>query len=510
MLGYGHLDHALRNKTDKSIPDSMTIGRVIDTNDPQQMGRIRVFCPAYGDKEEMTIGNIPWAMYVSPLGGIVNSGTRGHTKSPATGPVAYGMWNIPKLGSYVLVGTIDGDKSKRFYAGCIQPQYMTHTMPHGRYDWDNSDSTGNPDGPLDTNEDPIEPLYSNFQQHFGGNTNPEWKTRGADMQVAGITNLHVQSKFDSPGTTVADHNWGQSTTVQSEDGSTRTIDGIGYGIDQQRPGDVYDDTGGYNYDSLIYSWTTPGFHSISMDDRHDNNRVRIRTTSGHQIIMDDTNERMYVSTAGGETWIEIDAVGNIDIYASKNVSTHAGGDINFTAGKAFRVQAEDIHLQTSNDFRINSSNDTSIIANNIRAEATTDVFLQSGFTMHLKSLDETFIESAEPMHIKTGSTLHLQSGSQMNLKTDSGDIVAQASANIHLNGPSANAADSADAAEALFAYAPSRVPDHEPWPRVFTDPGSADNDTAANTATPELGATDSNVGKGGRGETYPRNPLWKR
>ena len=116
------------------------------------------------------------------------------------------------------------------------------------------------------------------------------------------------------------------------------------------------------YDPQTYSWTTPGFHSLSMQDNAENCRIRFRTTHGHQIIMDDTNERIYISTAGGKAWIEMDEAGNIDMYAERNISMHAGKDINFAADGVFRVQAaEGIHMSTEAEMRIHTKTDLHII-----------------------------------------------------------------------------------------------------------------------------------------------------
>lgn len=600
MVGYGHLKHARNRKIQPHISERLTIGRVIDTNDPQQMGRVRAFCPGFGDTQESLVRDIPWAMYVSPFGGIVNTGKRGTEESPIDGPVAYGMWNIPKVGSYVLVGCIDGDTTMRFFAGSIQPQYMTHTMPHGRYLWGDLED-GNPAGPLDTFEQPIEPTHTNFTKHFGDRENMEWKTRGADMQVSGITNVAVEHEYDAPGSFKADHEWGVPNHVTDENGDQRTVKGVGYGLDQQRPDDNYPDTGGYNYDSLIYSWTTPGFHSISMDDRHQNARIRIRTTSGHQIIMDDTNERIYINTAGGESWIELDSVGNIDIFASKNISTHAGGDINFTTDKTFRVQAKegvhirtddemrlhsdlDFHIRTEQNFRTHSKLETRIESdadmhilsdntnagqgnlfvefasnihiishgnslwlsdNNIDIKSGSATLIQQGSTLdiatgsvgkwstgsdaHINSGGTAFVSAASAAHINSGGgVLNLQSGGNMNL--NAGGQLIQSGSQIHLNGPSAAGATSASSAssatdateatpaEELHSYWTSRVPEHEPWARVFmTEDADKDGTTmdVANQHITEYDYTSQDVGKNTtRGDAvygpYNRGPHWRR
>jgi hypothetical protein len=529
---------------------------VIDANDPQQMGRIRVMCAAWGDNASMKVRDVPFALPVSPLAGLMVTGKRGVEEAEVEGPTAYGMWNVPKIGSYVMVGCVDGHRGRRFYIGGINPQYMTHTMPHGRFTWQDQ-TNGKPDGPLDTFENPIEPLYSNLEKQFtkqgdkhapGTPSDPrqnmEWRSRGVDRQTSGIDSRQTAHPEDGPGNKIADTKPGEPISITQEDGTEYQLDGPGYSVNQVIENLEYEYTK-TGYDSQVYSWTTPGFHAFSMDDRKDNCRIRIRTTSGHQILMDDTNERIYISAAGGESWIEIDKVGNIDIYASKNISTRAGGDINFYSDKTIRMQAkEGIHMRTDGDFRAHSVKDF-----NIRTEAK--------FRTH--SADETRIESDADMHIRvTGSTMYILADQDIHVKSARDTFLSQngildinttqsgawttgqrmdhmsganmyftAGPDIHLNGPQAEAAQPASDAlqsQEFWAYWTSRVPEHEPWARVFMKKeGSqgADNNgpnneagtlTFPNTHTPEYDYTSTDVGKGSkeRGETYTRNKYWHR
>lgn len=552
---------------DNSI-NFLTIGRVIDTNDPQQMGRVRAFCSGLGDQDNYKVEDIPWAVYITPLSGITSFGTRGPEDDESQGPVAYGMWNVPKIGAYVLVGCIDGQPSMRYFVGCVPPQYMTHTLPHGRHIW-GDDKYGLPDGPVDSLENPIEPLYRKQTEQFtkqgdlhasGTPSDPrknmEWRTRGADYQASAITNLVVEHPLDSPGSSVADHEWGSFETITQEDGSTRTIKGIGYSVDQLEPDDNYPSTGGVNYDSQVYSWNSPGFHSISMDDRSENCRIRIRTTTGHQVILDDTNERIYVSTSGGNSWVEMDNVGNIDFYG-RNISFHSTGDFNLFSDKTLRLQAkEGIHIQSGSELRLHSVQDLHIKSDtNIRSFATQSIFMESSSQMHLKT-GTLYLAASADLHSKaggtgyfSGNTVHINaagsgffsgssvdinasstgsfSGSTLNL-VSSGDNFVSAGGSVHLagsvirytsfspgasSGSSAAASSPASAATAANeknAFWTSRVPEHEPWARVFMKK-TADQDDS-NSHDPEYPYSSTEVGRGSseRGESYTRNDKWKR
>lgn len=437
---------------------TVTVGIVVDTNDPQEMGRVRAVCPQWGDSLQTPVENLPWAVYLSPFGGQTSKGSRGPGIQESDGGIAYGMWAVPKVGAQVAVMCIDGDPMYRMYIGCIYDQFTPHTMPHGRWMYEDHpalDKTGAapaPYGPYTSREHSIQPLYDNTRQAFGDDTstNYERRTRAADYSVSAI------------GVESLDY-----THSKAQDDKSVTVDGWsatnGYQasrIDPHAPSSLRDK----NYDSQVVAITSPGFHAVSMDDRQENCRIRMRTTSGHQIIMDDTNERIYISTAHGNNWVEMDQDGNIDIYSSNKVNIHSADSINLTADKTVRIHGgEGVHIYSGAAMNIQSVGDVSVKSDaNIRAGAGVS----------------TFIQAANTMNIRSGNTM-LLTGST-----------------IHLNGPTAAAASPKP------AMWTSRVPDHEPWARTMT---SSDY-----SHTAEFSYTDSSVNRSERGRTIERGMFWRR
>ena len=143
------------------VYNGITLGTVVNTSDPQEMGRIQVFCPSLGDTLDTQLESLPWCMYSTPFGGNISYGTRGSESDNINGETSYGMWAIPKIGAQALVTVLDGNSDYRIWMGCIHGQFLPHTMPHGRF----FDKTN--DGPLSSNETKIEPTYSNLEEAFG-------------------------------------------------------------------------------------------------------------------------------------------------------------------------------------------------------------------------------------------------------------------------------------------------------------------------------------------------------
>ena len=265
----------------------LTLGVVVDTDDPLQGGRLRIFCPSLNDNPKKP-QHLPWANYISPFGGIINNSQyyRGTDENNATseGSVHYGFWAIPEMGAHVLVGCIDGDPRRRFWIGCMPEHQQTNTQFHGRYRWDK----GKVEGPLTNSGQPIQPLYDNLKKAFNDEIDsPEFRSRAADYQpsandenVGQVPNSKLKESLDQ-----------QNEQIRANDPDTwehATLGAQGYdwsGFKQL----------GAIMSSRVYGMSTPGMHAFTMDDRPFNSRMRLRTNAGHQILMDDTNERIYIS-----------------------------------------------------------------------------------------------------------------------------------------------------------------------------------------------------------------------
>jgi hypothetical protein len=225
--------------------------------------------------------------------------------------------------------------------------------------------------------------------------------------------------------------------------------------------------------------------------------------------LDDTNERICISTAQGNAWIEMDQSGNVDIYSARRVSVRAELDINFVTEGAFRVTAQGgIHLNSGGEIRATADGDTNI-----------------------KSTGDTNIQSSKDISIQTEGSLQVQVGVALNLTsegtvdinaTEDGAFSSNATLNfnadtnvlitgtdVDINGSPAAVATTASPNNANEAYLANRVPEHEPWGRIMMKKSATDGDSN-NTFELELEYDSPDVGRVELGETIPRNPNWHR
>ena len=386
-------------------------GIVLDTDDKDQMGRLKIWVPTL-DGESYSISNLPWAEYASPFGGVTTDFPAGRTGAKSLGHVPYGFYSLPKINAQVLVFLLNGDPTRRFYFASYFDLHRNRGLPAGR-----NVNASEQVGPWTDTYDKLEPAASNLRKAFGeGLGSSQAQTRGAwERQVA-------QDKTNKDG----------------RDGYANS---------------AADPT---NYkDPQTYCWTTPGHHTIIMSDSADHCRTRIKTCEGNQIILDDTNERIYISTAKGNTWIELDENGNIAIYGAKSVSVRAEEDINLAANRNINLEAQgSVNIKAGADLRasggtINLSTGGAFVASGCSMDINSTNTKISGDTLNLKS-DGALAISGKNTSIKSGSTLIL-SGSAV---TSSPMVV-----------PGGGAPEASPAICATAAGSPSIIPAHEPWDR---------------------------------------------
>jgi hypothetical protein len=537
------------------LTEVMSVGIVVDTDDPLQQGRLRVFCPAYND-DPKKLFHLPWCAYVSPMGGVVSnqSFARGSVvgSSGSDGPVHYGFWSVPDIGAHVLVGCINGDARRRFWLGCLPAHQETHTIGTGRFKHEN----GAVDGPLTSTGNPIQPQYDKLLEAFNNqNDSAEWKTRAAEYQATAVT--------DRPAPDKSVYIDDDLETIQNNETDEWVREILGeHGYDWTS----YKNLGAF-LAAKLHSWSTPGFHSVSMDDRPFNSRIKIRTSAGNQIILDDTNERMYISTSGGKSWVEMDAAGNIDMFSERRLSVHAEKDLNLSAGESIRMKAGnfismyagDTRGQTplteqlaQGEIRMHSAADThfttegsffTTVGGNLDVDVTGTINFESDGEMYLESLtnialdapnidfrvsgkdttvndfidflDEYVTEFNNFVSVFNSHRHTITSGSSMGTTTTPTSSASNAT-EINDEGLTPNP----DTELAEIAPWTNRVPQHEPWPRVVMqdsdDSVNAENDGYLNNVDwieqfddeGQAGREDVGVVEGD--ETIERGQFWRR
>lgn len=396
-------------------------GQVVKTDDPDQMGRVKVWIPAI-DGENFEIEALPWAEYAPTFFGFTVDYPGGNGSMTNDSHSSYGLWAVPKIGASVFVFFVGGDPTRRAYFASSIRLHRNRSLPAGR----NTDPNGKVGpwgdaGDGNGNLNHIDPSYSNLREQFQNKlTESEAITRGLyERQVA-------QAKQDKDG----------------EEGYSKTpIQGESY------------------LDPQTYCWVTPGRHALIFQDDPKFSRVRVKTAEGHQLILDDANERIYISTAKGKSWVEMDVDGRIQIFGADSFSVRSGEDINFFADR-------DINLEAGRHVNVKADEgDVKVSAKgSLHLNAVGDGFFSVCGSLHQVSDGAMRITSKAGVDLRAKDDLNITGGRAMDLNGGSG--MKLTAGRIDLNGPAAKMASEAECAE--VAEAPSIVPGHEPWKRLPT------------------------------------------
>lgn len=330
------------------------LGIVKNNVDPARLGRVQVFIPDLGGNE-LEPSNWYTISYASPFAGST-IGDPGNSDSGTFGTEqqTYGFWAVPPdLNVYVLVTFIMGDPTRGFFFACI-PNTPVQGMTPAISRAINNTNVIIPDGfegRVDDNSYlPVTELNTSTSGTSYSETASDFLTKprlihpyqanivinqGLDMDpirgtVTSSSQRDAPSRvfgFSTPGRTAPDE------IEKFPDLKTRIADGSLSIIEFE------------NY------WKgRKGGHSFVMDDGDifgDSNLVRLRTAGGHQILMHDTENLMYIVNNKGTAWIELTEEGSINVFsgdslnirASMDMNFHADGNVNINAGDTINMYA---------------------------------------------------------------------------------------------------------------------------------------------------------------------------
>jgi hypothetical protein len=90
-----------------------------------------------------------------------------------------------------------------------------------------------------------------------------------------------------------------------------------------------------------------GGHSFVMDDGDAAGKdqlMRLRTTGGHQILMNDTENVLYIASATGNQWLEFSKNGQINVYGAAGFNLRTQGVLNLHSDVLMNLSAPNIKM----------------------------------------------------------------------------------------------------------------------------------------------------------------------
>jgi len=320
------------------------LATVKETIDPARMGRLGVNIPALTNTKKPTLEQLTWCQYlppfygITPLAGVNGTDPYGYKSSQTS----YGMWAIPPdIDTTVLVifAKGDGGSPTAFWMGCVQEPLMNQQIP----------------GYGATTETAMPATGADFSQSkqevYGTNALPAGEKNRKTVETARFEQL----KFPI-NERLADQLTRQGLIKDPVRGTTtssarRESPSAVFGI--STPGRISPDSNQprINVDGSPVRVNRESGHSFVMDDgaaNGTNQLTRLRTASGHQLLMHDTDGVVYIANGSGNAYIEMQKNGRIDLYSGVggiNMRTegdfnlHSDSNVNIHAGQQIRISA---------------------------------------------------------------------------------------------------------------------------------------------------------------------------
>ena len=480
---------------------------VVSHLDPKRMGTIQVELlksASAGNQPERS-GQIATVKYMSPFAGITPINATSNNDTFEGTQKSYGFWMVPPtIGTKVLVIFVEGNFSRGYWIGCVPDTYQNWMMPDpwSGSEFNNTDRTkklpvGEYNKRLATGAgtDPtkyIKPVNNNFYTALGRQGLVDDDVRGPANSSSRREVPSMVYGFSTPGPVDKREGAPRSPVGPVEtrtNAFTSVLGGSSFVMDDG------DDTklrksfagqGPMEYVDLIATPDeTTGIKTLPKGEC-----VRIRTRTGHQILLHNTEDLIYIANAQGSTWIELTANGKIDVYAQDSVSIRTQNDLNISADRDINMTAgRDINYNAGRDYKLTVGNNSDVkVGNNHKLDVAANHDVYVGATQKIFVGADNNLLVAGPHLISSQATLDINTtgdrkDSQSNFdistagankltaggSTDilSGGNHTETAAQIHMNGPAAaqaaSAGSAAQAAVAAPALWPVRVPVHEPW-----------------------------------------------
>jgi len=349
------------------------IGVVKSNIDANRSGMIYVYLSNMsGPDSENSKSWVP-IRYMSPFfghttGSPPNTGYGGYVENSAS----YGMWTSPPdVGSTVICMFVNGDINEGYCVGCVPSPQKLFMVPAI--------------GAAEANV----VLNPGEAKSFGGATRlPVININTNDNKIGSAANFYDQPKpVHSYAAAVFAQQGLLRDPVRGPIGSSAQRESpsrVGFGVSTPgRPiyaGGYTDQTITQNLDNANANKTQVisrrSGHTLVMDDGDINGRdqlIRLRTSLGHQILMSDDGQTLFIIHANGQSYIELGKEGTIDMYSTNSVNIRTQGDLN---------------LHADNNININADKDLNIKGKNIKMESVEDTTQRVGVNYSMHAIGE--------------------------------------------------------------------------------------------------------------------------
>jgi hypothetical protein len=391
------------------------LGIVMDNLSPARDGRLRIWIPEFGGDQK---NQLFWRTvnYASPFLGSTYQPSSSQNNNFEQVQHTYGMWMVtPDIGSQVLCTFVNGDPEKGFWFACIPANLSNWMLPAVGASSSNVDTSTvsadlKPSILPETNVPPQVLPVAEFNENIESNVNGTFYNNKKPVHEF-QANILFKQGLDRDGTRGAISSSAQRETPSHVFG----ISTPGRALKKDPADDPDYATKVAAGDVPIDQYSVPtrkGGHSFVMDDGDITGKdqlVRLRTSMGHQILMNDEQKVIYIAHMDGTSWAEIDETG-IKMYTAGDYSVRAEGTMNFHADK-------DINMQSGGNFNVVSATVFNLNSAQVNMGGS-ESFLIYGTKMNIGGGQVT-VSSDGKLNVSSGGAMTL-AGSTIDINGGSG------------------------------------------------------------------------------------------
>lgn len=283
------------------------IGAVVSANDIRRTGRLAVRITQLNkDPDEYFVCTM-----ASPFAGVTAPYNLGDDeKNFYQTQTSYGFWGVPPdPGNLVLVVFAEGNLSYPYVIGCLHNDRYHNMVP------------GMPAGTSFGDPAMLAPTAEKNKKSGDNSHDNGIRPIQIDLTESIVKQGLINDPLRGAGTS----------------GSRRETPSEVFGLLTPGALDPKDQT----YKSRLSG------HHLVMDDNVGQRGIRLRSGKGSQILLNDVTNTIYMINKNGDCWFEMDALGNMYLYAENslnlrtngNYNVRADGDINMESGGNFNIKA---------------------------------------------------------------------------------------------------------------------------------------------------------------------------
>ena len=170
--------------------------------------------------------------------------------------------------------------------------------------------------------------------------------------------------------------------------------------------------------------------------------ARLRTRTGHQILLHNSEDLIYIGNARGTSWIEMTSNGKIDVYANDSISIHSENDLNIRADRDINMEAgRNINMKATAEYespevkhRRTSDGSPSRFPTDAAGNEAGRIQLESAFNTNILANANMKIDVLSRLDINVGSDTKLSSGNRLDVSTDGAVFLTQPTFDLSTTG----------------------------------------------------------------------------